>query len=97
MNASQNTTTELTLTASDRTSLVDHVEVVCEAVLGNGTISIGRLSQLAKGDVIALDRTPADPVDIRVNGKVIARGEIVTVDDRFAVRLTEIGLNGPES
>lgn len=75
----------------DRVRLVDHVEVTCEAIIGGGTTTIGKLNSLAKGDVIALDRSPADPIDIRVNGKVIARGEIVTVDDRFAVRLTEIG------
>lgn len=74
-----------------RARLVDHVEVTCEAVLGSGDITIGKLNALAKGDVIALDRSPADPVDIRVNGKTIARGEIVTVDDKFAIRLTEIG------
>lgn len=74
-----------------RTQLVDHVEVVCEAILGSGTITIGRLNALAKGDLVTLDRTPADPVDIRVNGKTIARGELVTVGDNFAVRLTEIG------
>ena len=38
-----------------------------------------------------LDRSPADPVDIRIGGKTIARGEIVTIDDRFAIRLTEVG------
>lgn len=74
-----------------RAKLVDHVEVTCEAVLGGGNISIGRLNAMTKGDVITLDRSPADPVEIRVNGKIIARGEIVTVDDSFAVRLTEIG------
>ncbi len=86
---------ELEHKTDDRGSIVDHVEVVCEAILGNGTITIGRLSELAKGDIISLDRTPADPVDIRLNGKTIARGEIVTVDDRFAVRLTEIGSEDP--
>lgn len=74
-----------------RNRLVDHVEVTCEAVLGSGTITIGCLNAIAAGDLIPLDRSPADPVDIRLNGKVIARGEIVTVNDRFAIRLTEIG------
>lgn len=74
-----------------RASLLDHVEIGCEAVLGSGSITIGRLNAMAKGDVLTLDRSPADPVDIRVNGKTIARGEIVTVDDRFAIRVTEIG------
>lgn len=88
-------TNELERRSEDRASIVDHVEVVCEAILGNGTITIGRLSALTKGDIISLDRSPADPVDIRLNGKTIARGEIVTVDDRFAVRLTEIGSEDP--
>ncbi len=73
------------------TELVDHVEVAYEAVLGGGEMSLGRLGALQSGDVVSLDRSPADPVDIRVNGKTIARGEIVTVDDHFAIRLTQIG------
>ncbi len=75
----------------DRKRLVDHVEVVCEAILGSGSITIGRLGKLAPGETLILDSSPADPAEIRVNGKVIARGEVVTVDDRFAIRLTEIG------
>lgn len=80
-----------TAKSTDPVELVDHVQVDCEALLGSGQMTIGQLSKLAKGDVVTLDRSPADPVDIRVNGKTIARGEIVTVDDRFAIRLTEIG------
>ncbi len=75
----------------DRKRLVDHVEVVCEAILGRGSITIGELDKLAPGETLVLDSSPADPAEIRVNGKVIARGEVVTVDDRFAIRLTEIG------
>ena len=70
--------------------LLDHVEVECEALLGNGELTIGQLGNLSAGDVITLDKSPADPVDIRVNGKTIARGEIVTVEHRFAVRLTQV-------
>ncbi|MEP0391761.1 MAG: FliM/FliN family flagellar motor switch protein [Erythrobacter sp.] len=80
-----------TAKAKDPVELVDHVSVDCEALLGSGQMTIGQLSKLTKGDLVALNRSPADPVDIRVNGKTIARGEIVTVDDRFAIRLTEIG------
>ena len=76
---------------TDPVDLVDHVQVECEALLGTGKVTIGQLGKLTKGDVVALDRSPADPVDIMVNGKTIARGEIVTVDDRFAIRLTQIG------
>lgn len=75
----------------NRKRLVDHVEVICEAILGSGTITIGQLDKLVPGETLVLDSSPADPAEIRVNGKVIARGEVVTVDDRFAIRLTEIG------
>lgn len=75
----------------DRKRLVDHVEVVCEAILGSGSITIGQLDRLIPGETLLLDSSPADPAEIRVNGKVIARGEVVTVEDRFAIRLTEIG------
>lgn len=75
---------------SARASLVGHVELECEAVFGHGKMTVSQLTALAEGDFVALDRTPADPVDIVVNGKTIARGEIVTADGRFAVRITEI-------
>jgi len=91
MTQDQDTERDTAPTDKDPIELVDHVTVECEALLGTGTISIGELSQLTKGEVIALDRSPADPVDVRVNGKTIARGEIVTVDGRFAIRLTQIG------
>jgi len=74
-----------------RESLVGHIEVSCEAVLGQGMLTISSLEKLRPGDTVPLDRSPADPVDIRIGGKTIARGEIVTIDDRFAIRLTEVG------
>lgn len=77
--------------AAPRKRLVDHVEVLCEAVLGSGSLTIGQLDRLTLGETLLLDSSPADPADIRVNGKVIARGEVVTVDNRFAIRITEIG------
>ncbi len=89
--SNEKTDTESNRETNDRIDLVDHVEVDCEATLGTGTITIGRLSSIAKGEVIQLDRSPADPIDLKVNGKVIARGEIVTVEGQFAIRLTQIG------
>ena len=75
----------------ERKRLIEHVEVTCEAVLGQGKTTIGKLESLAAGDTLALDCSPADPVELRVNGKPIARGEIVTMDDRFGIRITQIG------
>lgn len=74
----------------DRSAFFNHVEVVCEAILGDTKITIKDLNALSKGDVVKLDQGPSHPVDIRVNGKVIAQGEIVTVDNNFGVRVTSI-------
>ena len=72
-------------------TLIEHVEVEVEVLLGEARITVAELSALAIGDVLPVDRSIADAADIRVNGRLIARGEIVTVGDRFAVRVTEIG------
>ncbi|OCC22929.1 hypothetical protein MB02_14275 [Croceicoccus estronivorus] len=71
--------------------LIDHVEVEVEVMLGEARLTVAALNRLATGDVLPIDRTIAEAADIRVNGRIIARGEIVTVDDKFAVRVTEIG------
>ena len=70
--------------------LIDHVEVEVEVLLGEALLTVADLNRLAVGDVLPVDRTIAEAADIRVNGRVIARGEIVTVDGKFAVRVTEI-------
>lgn len=72
-------------------SLIEHVEVEVEALLGGNTISVARLGKLKTGEVLELDRQINEAVELRVNGKIIGRGEIVTVDDKFAVRITELG------
>lgn len=71
--------------------LIEHVEVTVDAVLGDCRITVADLSALASGDVLPLDRQINEAVEIRVNGKVVGHGEIVTVDDKFAVRITAMG------
>ena len=68
----------------------DHVEVTCEAILGRSRTTIGELDRLTQGEAIRLDTSPADLAEVRLNGKTIARGEIVVMDEVFAIRLTEI-------
>lgn len=58
--------------------------------LGHTAISLGDLSRLAAGSLIELDREAHEPADILVNGKVVARGEIVTIDDHYGVRITTV-------
>ncbi|HTN14549.1 MAG TPA: FliM/FliN family flagellar motor switch protein [Sphingomonadaceae bacterium] len=71
--------------------LIDHVEVDVEVILGEARLCVAELAALSKGDLVKVDRTLGEAAEIRVNGRVIARGEIVSVDEKFAVRVTEIG------
>ncbi len=58
--------------------------------LGRAVADIRKITSLGTGSVIELDRQAGEPVDVLVNGKLIARGEVVVVDESFAVRITEI-------
>ena len=69
------------------------IPVTVQVVLGSTSLPVASLMKLARGAVIALDQRVGDPVDVVVNGKVVARGEIVVVDEasqRFGVSLLEI-------
>ena len=58
--------------------------------VGNTRISIRELLQLRRGSVVELDRGTGEPLDVLVNGKLVARGEVVVVKDKFGIRLTEV-------
>jgi flagellar motor switch protein FliN len=58
--------------------------------LGRSHMSIGEILALRTGSVIELDKLAGEPVDISVNGTLIARGEVVVVDEKFGVRITEV-------
>lgn len=64
------------------------VQVVVE--LGRTKMSIGELLALRKGSVIELDVAAGDPLSLVVNGCLIAQGEVVIVNDRYGIRLTDI-------
>jgi len=69
------------------------IPVTVQVVLGSTSMPVASLMKLARGAVISLDQRVGDPVDVVVNGKVVARGEIVVVDEasqRFGVSLLEI-------
>lgn len=66
------------------------VPVTISLELGRTRLSIGELLQLNPGSVVELDRLAGEPLDVRVNGTLIARGEVVVVDERYGIRLTEI-------
>jgi flagellar motor switch protein FliN len=77
----------------ERLDLVEQVKVQLSVTLGEAEVTMGRLFALAAGDVVALDRQADAPVDVRLNGKLIARGTLVAVGDKFGIRITDI--SGP--
>jgi len=71
------------------------VTVTVSVELGRVTLPIGELVKLGKGSVIELDRDIDQPVDLMAQGVRLARGEVIVVNDRYAIRIDEI--DGPES
>lgn len=76
--------------ASADLQAVFDVPVKVQAVLGRSRMDIGDLMRLKTGDVVELDRRVGEPVDIFVNNRMIARGEVVLIDSALGVTLTEI-------
>ena len=59
-------------------------------LIGNTKINIRNLLQLNQGSVVELDRMAGEPLDVMVNGTLIAHGEVVVVNEKFGIRLTDI-------
>jgi flagellar motor switch protein FliN/FliY len=70
--------------------LILEVPVNVSLQVGSTEMPIKDLVRLVEGSVIALDRLSSEPMDVLVNGTLIAHGEIVLVDDHFGVRLTDV-------
>ncbi|TZF81569.1 flagellar motor switch protein FliN [Cognatilysobacter lacus] len=66
------------------------VSVTLSLEVGRTRIPIRNLLQLNQGSVVELERAAGDPLDVYVNGTLIAQGEVVVVNDRFGVRLTDV-------
>jgi flagellar motor switch protein FliN/FliY len=79
--------------ASDLAPVFD-VPVNISAVLGRTHLSVSQLLQLSQGSVLELDRKVGEAIDIYVNNRLVARGEVVIVDDRLGVTMTEIIKDG---
>jgi flagellar motor switch protein FliN/FliY len=70
--------------------LIQSVKVRLAASLGSATLTVAELAALKDGAVLKLDRAVGEPVDIVLEGQVIARGRLVAVEDSFGVSITEI-------
>ena len=77
-------------TSSRPIEAVYDVPVTLSAVIGTTKILVSDLLKLTRGSVVELERRLGDPVDIFVNNRLIAKGEVVSVDDKLAITMTEV-------
>jgi len=70
--------------------LIMDIPVVLSMELGSTEIAIRNLMQLTQGSVVELDRFAGEPLDVLVNGTLIAHGEVVVVNDKYGIRLTDV-------
>ncbi len=80
---------EVTRTAADLEPVFD-IPVNVSAVLGKTHLEVSQLMQLGPGTIVELDRKVGEAIDIFVNNRLVARGEVVVIDERLGVTMTEI-------
>lgn len=85
------------LSAPGRLELLQEVELDVSAELGRARMTLRELLGLSPGNVVELDRLAGSPVDLLVNGMLIARGEVVVVDELFGVRISELNLDAGDT
>jgi flagellar motor switch protein FliN/FliY len=80
------------ITADQETKLdtILDIPVTISMEVGRTNISIRNLLQLNQGSVVELDRVAGEPLDVLVNGTLIAHGEVVVINDKFGIRLTDV-------
>lgn len=86
----QNLTPDHVPPAANNLDLILDIPVQLTVELGRTKIAIRNLLQLAQGSVVELDGLAGEPMDVLVNGCLIAQGEVVVVNDKFGIRLTDI-------
>jgi len=74
----------------DNLDIILDIPVTISMEIGRTQISIRNLLQLNQGSVVELDRLAGEPMDVRVNGTLVAHGEVVVVNEKFGIRLTDV-------
>lgn len=82
-------------TAMPNLDVVLDVPVQLTVRIGTSSLPMREVLRLESGSIIQLDRTADQPVDLLVNSKLVARGEVVVVENRFGFKLTEVVRNAP--
>lgn len=73
-----------------KTGRVNNVSVPLQVVLGTTEATLEQLSSLGQGTIIELDKLAGEPVDLIAAGIVVAKGEVVVIDENFGIRVTEM-------
>ncbi|MBE0363712.1 flagellar motor switch protein FliN/FliY [Pseudoalteromonas ulvae UL12] len=81
---------EITQEEKRKLDTILDIPVTISMEVGRSKISIRNLLQLNQGSVVELDRVAGEPLDVLVNGTLIAHGEVVVVNDKFGIRLTDV-------
>ncbi|MEN9383617.1 MAG: hypothetical protein RL323_760 [Pseudomonadota bacterium] len=81
---------QATNTANNDISMVLDIPVQLSVELGRTKVPIKYILQLAQGSIVELDALAGEPMDVLVNGYLIAQGEVVVVNEKFGIRLTDI-------
>ena len=76
--------------SADNLRVLENIDVKLTVQVGSAELKIRELLRLNEGSVIELDRLAGDPLDILINGTMIAKGEVVMVGERFGIRFSEI-------
>lgn len=89
--AAEITAPEMSIDAgSEKMDLILDIPVAITVEIGRIKMTIRQLLQLNQGSIVALDRLSGEPLDVLVNGTLVAHGEVVVVNDKFGIRLTDI-------
>lgn len=86
----QDTSPSLSSEEHERLDSILDIPVTISMEVGRSKINIRNLLQLNQGSVVELDRVAGEPLDVLVNGTLIAHGEVVVVNDKFGIRLTDV-------
>lgn len=81
---------------SESVEFVWDVPMVVEAILGTTELTVREVLEIGPGSVVELDRAYGEPVDLFLNGRLVARGDVVIIGDNFGVKITEILVSGDE-
>lgn len=78
------------ISPNEKLALIEDIEVELSVEIGRTKLPIAQVLKLAQGSVVELDVLAGEPLNVYVNGTLVAQGEVVVVNDKFGIRLTDV-------